>query len=92
MLKEVGMTKDAPVETIPDTDPEEAVDAAIVKVLKEKWSVSDGFDDMGGIRARTSIDGDQEGRAEVWFCLYVLLRGVMYSLRGHFVDLVIFFL
>jgi hypothetical protein len=36
MLKEVGMTKDAPVETIPNTDPEEAIDAAIVKVLKEK--------------------------------------------------------
>jgi hypothetical protein len=36
MLKEVGMTKDAPVETIPDTDPEEAADAAIMKVLKEK--------------------------------------------------------
>jgi hypothetical protein len=74
------MTKDAPVETIPDVDPEEVVDAAVTKVVKEKRSVSDGFDDMGGVRGKTSNDGNQGERVEVRFCLYALLHGVMYSL------------
>jgi hypothetical protein len=30
------MTKNAPIETILDTDPEEALDAAVAKVTKEK--------------------------------------------------------
>jgi hypothetical protein len=59
------MIKDAPVETVPGADPEEAVDAAVVKIVKEKLSGSDGFDDMGGVRSRTSDDGHQEERAEV---------------------------
>jgi hypothetical protein len=54
-----------PVETIPDTDPEEATDGAVVKIAKMKRSGSDGFDDMGSVRGRTSDDGDQEKRAEV---------------------------
>jgi hypothetical protein len=33
--------------------------------MKEKWSVSDGFDDTGDVHDRTSDDGDQEERAEV---------------------------
>jgi hypothetical protein len=31
---------------------------------KEKRSSSNGFDDMGGVRGRTSDDSDQEERAE----------------------------
>jgi hypothetical protein len=62
MLKEVGMTKDAPVKAVPGVDPEEAVDAAVVK---EKQSVFDHFDDTGGVCGRTSDDADQEERAEV---------------------------
>jgi hypothetical protein len=30
------MTKDTPVETVPGADPEEAVDAAVARVTKEK--------------------------------------------------------
>jgi hypothetical protein len=65
MLKEAGMTKDALVETVPGSHREEGVDAAVVKITKEKQSISDGFDDMGGVHGRTSDDGDQEERAEV---------------------------
>jgi hypothetical protein len=59
------MIKDAPVKTVPGADPEEAVDAAVAKIVKEKLSGSDGFDDMGGVHSRTSDDGHQEERAEV---------------------------
>jgi hypothetical protein len=59
------MTRDMLVKAVPDTDPKEAVDAAIVKIMQEKQFVSDGFDDMGSVHGRTSDDGDQEERAEV---------------------------
>jgi hypothetical protein len=59
------MTKDAPFETIPDVDLEEVVDAVVAKIAKGKRSVSNGFDDTGGVCGRTSDDGDQEERAEV---------------------------
>jgi hypothetical protein len=36
MLKEADMTKDALIETIPGADPEEAVDAPVMKIVKEK--------------------------------------------------------
>jgi hypothetical protein len=65
MLKEAEMTEDACVETVPGTNPEEAVHAEVTKIMKEKRSVSDGFDDTGGVRGRTFGDGDQEERSEV---------------------------
>jgi hypothetical protein len=65
MLKEAKMTKDAAVETVPGANPEEAVNAKVMKIMKEKRSVSDGFDDTSGVRGGTSDDGDQEERAEV---------------------------
>jgi hypothetical protein len=57
MVKEAGMIEDAGVETVPGANPEEAVDADVVKIAKEKWSVSDGFDDTDGVHGRTSGDG-----------------------------------
>jgi hypothetical protein len=59
------MTKDAPFETIPNVDPKEVVDVVVTKIAKGKRSVSDGFNDTGGVCGRTSDDGDQEERAEV---------------------------
>jgi hypothetical protein len=47
------MAKDAPVETVAGTNLAEAVDAAVTKIMKEKESVSDGFDDTGGVHSRT---------------------------------------
>jgi hypothetical protein len=64
-LKEADITKDAPVKTIPSADPEEAIDAAVAEITKEKWSISDGFDDTGGVRSKTSDDGELEERVEV---------------------------
>jgi hypothetical protein len=53
------MTKHAPVKTVPNADLEEAIDAAVMKVAKEKRSFSNGFDDKGGVRGRISDDGYQ---------------------------------
>jgi hypothetical protein len=61
----VGLTKDTPIETVPGADPKETIDDAVVKIAKKKRSGSAGFDDLGGVRGRTSNDGDQEERAEV---------------------------
>jgi hypothetical protein len=65
MLKETNATEDAPVETTLGANPEEAVDAEIARIVKEKWYVSSNFDDTSGVRNRTSDDGDDEERAEV---------------------------
>jgi hypothetical protein len=35
------------------------------KIVKEKRSISNGFDDVRDARGRTSNDGDQEERVEV---------------------------
>jgi hypothetical protein len=59
------VTKDAPIKTVLGANPEEAIDAAVTKIAKEKRSGSAGFDDTGGVHGRTSNDGDQEERAEV---------------------------
>jgi hypothetical protein len=59
------VTQDAPVETIPDADPAEAIDAVVAKIIQEKWSGSAGFDDTSGAHGKTFNDGDQEERAEV---------------------------
>jgi hypothetical protein len=60
-----GTTKDAPIEAVPGADSEEAIDAVVAKIAKEKWSGSTSFDDTGGARGRTSNDGDQEETTEV---------------------------
>jgi hypothetical protein len=39
------MTKDTPIKIVPDTDPKEAIDAAVVKITEDKWSGSTDFDD-----------------------------------------------
>jgi hypothetical protein len=52
------MTEDMPIETILGADPEGTVDAEVVKITKEKRSVPDSFDDVGGVLGRTSSDGD----------------------------------
>jgi hypothetical protein len=65
MLEKAEMTKDVLVETVPSTDPEEAVDAEFAKIPREKQLVSDGFDDVGSVDGRTSNDGDLEERVEV---------------------------
>jgi hypothetical protein len=60
------VTQDAPIgETIPSTDPVEAIDVVVAKIVKEKQSGSTSFDDMGGARIGTFNDGDEEERAEV---------------------------
>jgi hypothetical protein len=56
------MTKDVLVETVPGPDPEEEVDAVVVK---EKRSALVGLGDVGGVHGRTSNAGNQEERAEV---------------------------
>jgi hypothetical protein len=59
------MTKDVPIETIPRSSPEEAVDAEVAKIEREKQSASDGFDGADGVCSGTSDGGDQEERIEV---------------------------
>jgi hypothetical protein len=56
----VEVTKDVPVKTIPGASPEEAVDAEVVKITREKRSTSDDFDGAGGVRGGTFNGGDQE--------------------------------
>jgi hypothetical protein len=65
MLKETNAIEDAPVETTLGVNPEEADDAEIARIVKEKWYVSSNFDDTSGVHNRTSDDGDDEERAEV---------------------------
>jgi hypothetical protein len=59
------VTKDAPVETVRGADREEAVDAEVARITKEKPTFSGGSGDVGGVCGETSNDGDQEERAEV---------------------------
>jgi hypothetical protein len=54
------VTKDVPVKTIPGASLEEAVDAEVVKITREKRSTSDDFDGAGGVHGRTFDGGDQE--------------------------------
>jgi hypothetical protein len=53
------VTQDAPVKTIPNADPKEAIDAVVAKIVKEKQSGSVCFDDTGGAHGRTFDDDDQ---------------------------------
>jgi hypothetical protein len=59
------MTKGVPIETIPESSPEEAVDAEVAKIVREKRSASNGFDGADGVCSGTSDGGDQEERTEV---------------------------
>jgi hypothetical protein len=47
MLKEKEATEDTPIETIPGANPDEAVDAEVAKIAKEKQSASNSFDYTG---------------------------------------------
>jgi hypothetical protein len=58
MLKVASTTMDAPIDTVPDANPEEVVDATVTKIATEKLSVSDGFDGTSGVHGRTSDDGE----------------------------------
>jgi hypothetical protein len=57
--------EDVPIETALGAHPEEVVDVKVVKITKEKQSVSDGFDDTGVVRDRASDDVDEGERVEV---------------------------
>jgi hypothetical protein len=59
------VVEDAPIETALGAHTEEAVDAEVVKITKEKQSVSDGFDDIGVVRDGASNDVDEVERVEV---------------------------
>jgi hypothetical protein len=65
MLKEKEVTKDTPVETVLGANPEEGVDAEVTKIMKEKLSASDGFDDTSIVRDRASDDVEEGERVEV---------------------------
>jgi hypothetical protein len=57
--------EDVPIETALGAHPEEVVDAKVVKITKEKQSVSDGFDDTGVVCDEASDDVDEGERVEV---------------------------
>jgi hypothetical protein len=65
MLKEKEVTEDAPIETALGAHPKEVVDVEVVKITKEKQSVSDGFDDTGAIHDGASDDVDEGEPVEV---------------------------
>jgi hypothetical protein len=50
------VAEDAPIETALGAHPREVVDAEVTKIMKEKQSVSDGFDDTGAVHDRSSDD------------------------------------
>jgi hypothetical protein len=59
------VNEDAPVDTIPDTDLGEVVDAEVAKIAIEKQSNSGGFGGTNAIREGSSDDADEEKRVEV---------------------------
>jgi hypothetical protein len=63
MLKEKEVTKDT-LETVLGANPE-GVDAEVTKIMKEKLSASDGFDDTSIVHDRASDDVEEGERAEV---------------------------
>jgi hypothetical protein len=65
MLKEKEVTEDAPVKTVSGVNHEEAVDADVTKIVKEKIFAFDGFDDTGVIRDGASNDVKEGERVEV---------------------------
>jgi hypothetical protein len=65
MLKEKEVAEDVPIETAPDVHPTEAVDAEVAKIMKEKQSIFDGFDDTDIVHDGASADVDEGERVEV---------------------------
>jgi hypothetical protein len=64
-LKEKEMVEDALIKSAFGAHPEEVVDAEIVKITKERQSVSYGFDDTGIVSDGASDDVDEGERVEV---------------------------
>jgi hypothetical protein len=65
MLKEEEATKDTPVKTISGANPEEAIDAKVTKIAKEKQSASDDSDDTSIVCDIASNDVGEGDRVEV---------------------------
>jgi hypothetical protein len=65
------------------------VDAKVAKIVKEKRSASDGFDDTGVVRDGASDDVEEGERVEVLFWCALLGR-VKYCLYEYFVHFVNF--
>jgi hypothetical protein len=62
MRKENHVAKDAPIKTVSGANPEEMIDVEIVRIAKEKYSVSNGFDDTDAIRNGAFDDVDEKER------------------------------
>jgi hypothetical protein len=65
LLKEKEVTQDMPIKTILGVNPKEVVDAEVTRIVKEKQSVSGGFDDIGVVLDGASDDIDDEEKTEV---------------------------
>jgi hypothetical protein len=89
MLKEKEVAEDTPIETVGGANPEETVDAEVARIVKEKWSASDGFDDTGVFHDGASDDVEEDETMEVWFWSALSCR-VKYCLYEYFVDSVNF--
>jgi hypothetical protein len=64
MPEEKEVNEGAPVDTVPDTDLGEVVDAEVAKIAIEKQSNSGGFGGTNAIREGSSDDADEK-RVEV---------------------------
>jgi hypothetical protein len=72
MLKEKEVTEDTLIKTIAGANPEEAVDVEVAKIMKEKWSAFNGFDDTHVVRDGAFDDVEEGEGVEVWFwCVLV---------------------
>jgi hypothetical protein len=65
MLKEKEVTEDAPIKTVSRDNREEAVDAEVAKIVKEKRSTSVSFDDTGVFCDGAFHDVEEGERVEV---------------------------
>jgi hypothetical protein len=65
MLKEKEVTEDAPTETVHGGSSAEAVDVEIVRIMKEKQSISGAFDNSEVVCDGASNDAEDTERVEV---------------------------
>jgi hypothetical protein len=65
MPKENEVSEVVPIETVPSTEPEGAVDAEIARILMEERCVSDGLDATTATGVGGSIDANEEEGKEV---------------------------
>jgi hypothetical protein len=65
MLKEKEVTEDAPIKIVSRDNREEAVDAEVAKIVKEKRSTSVSFDDTGVFCYGAFHDVEEGERVEV---------------------------